>query len=357
MIRRRRRTREIEFSFDSFLDVVANVCGIIIRLILVTWAGARAYHTANAEKALSEPVAQVRSANRATERLPEISDPLDDELRRQRGELAQEQQRLLERLKQFEWLHQSNEAAAKDAKAVVSDDADGIRRKLDEAAKTKASEAAAAQISLAEIQRRSKAVADELTALEKEPPPTKVLRYRTPLSHPVHTDELHFECQQGRVSFLDVDGFVVDIKRGLDEKARQLKSQWQIESTTGPIGAFCLRYTVQRMAGTLEGPGGMPNPEGAFRYGVTGWVADPIARDRGETLKAALAAGSEFRRQIEAVDPEHAVVTLWVYPDSFALYRELRDFMHERGIEVAGRPLPIGAPIASSREGTASRGQ
>ena len=43
MIRRRRRSREIPFSFDSFLDVVANVCGIIIRLILVVWVGARSY--------------------------------------------------------------------------------------------------------------------------------------------------------------------------------------------------------------------------------------------------------------------------------------------------------------------------
>ena len=42
MLRRRRRSREIPFSFDSFLDVVANVVGIIIRLILVVWVGAPA---------------------------------------------------------------------------------------------------------------------------------------------------------------------------------------------------------------------------------------------------------------------------------------------------------------------------
>ena len=44
MIRRRRTQREIPFSFDSFLDVVANVVGIILRLILVAWVGARSYH-------------------------------------------------------------------------------------------------------------------------------------------------------------------------------------------------------------------------------------------------------------------------------------------------------------------------
>ena len=35
MIRRRRPTREVAFSFDSFLDVVANVVGIILKLIIV----------------------------------------------------------------------------------------------------------------------------------------------------------------------------------------------------------------------------------------------------------------------------------------------------------------------------------
>ena len=35
MIRRRRKVREIEFSFDSFLDVVANIVGILIILIVV----------------------------------------------------------------------------------------------------------------------------------------------------------------------------------------------------------------------------------------------------------------------------------------------------------------------------------
>jgi len=47
MYRRRRPQREkIFFSFDSFLDVVANVIGIIIRLILVAWVGARTYTAA-----------------------------------------------------------------------------------------------------------------------------------------------------------------------------------------------------------------------------------------------------------------------------------------------------------------------
>ena len=50
-------------------------------------------------------------------------------------------------------------------------------------------------------------------------------------------------------------------------------------------------------------------------------------------------------------------VTFWVYPDSFPAYRRLRDYLYDRDVVVAGRPLPDGTPIASRREGTASRGQ
>src|SRR2546429_8051048 len=94
MIRRRRPPREIAFSFDSFLDVVANVVGIIIRLILVVWVGARSYPSValmQTRQALAEAAAEV-----------EPSDPLHKEIAACRAELARAQQRLLQQLEQVE---------------------------------------------------------------------------------------------------------------------------------------------------------------------------------------------------------------------------------------------------------------
>ncbi len=78
---------------------------------------------------------------------------------------------------------------------------------------------------------------------------------------------------------------------------------------------------------------------------------------RGETTEEALKPGSAFRRVIDALDPQQTAVTFWVYDDSFAVHRTLRDYLHGRDMVVAGRPLPDGVPIASSRKGTVSRGQ
>src|SRR5437868_8212668 len=95
MIRRRRPTRDIPFSFDSFLDVVANVVGIIIRLILVVWVGARSYGSIQALSKPAKPstaVAEIRVAE----------DPLQQELAKNRQELAAVEARLLRQLRELD---------------------------------------------------------------------------------------------------------------------------------------------------------------------------------------------------------------------------------------------------------------
>ena len=40
---RKRRGLEFGFGLDSFLDVIANVIGILVRLLIVVWFSARTY--------------------------------------------------------------------------------------------------------------------------------------------------------------------------------------------------------------------------------------------------------------------------------------------------------------------------
>src|ERR1700722_13109236 len=90
MIRRRRTQREIPFSFDSFLDVVANVVGIILRLILVAWVGGRSYHPT--VTVTPPPVVQEEMADAAEPTLP--PDPIADDLERRQRELTADRDRL-----------------------------------------------------------------------------------------------------------------------------------------------------------------------------------------------------------------------------------------------------------------------
>ena len=355
MIRRRRRVREIPFSFDSFLDIVANVVGIIIRLILVVWVGARSYSSL-------QPLAWVPAA--ASQGGPEVrglADPLQQELDRHRRELAEARERLLAQLRR---LQQSQEdvTTAEGALAALAPQRDQLeveRTALDRTAVERENATQAATLTSAELRRRSQQLAEAIRALEQQPTPTKLLRFRTPVSRPVQSEELLFECNKNRVTFIDIATLLTEVRQGLEEKMKLLKTQWQASDVTSPAGAFRLRYTVERERGLFDALGGdAARPaEGSFRAGLTEWQVEPVAPVRGETAEAALATGSEFRQIVDGIDPQQTAVTFWVYPDSFALFRRLRDFLYERDVTVAGRPLPEGVPIASSRRGSISRGQ
>jgi hypothetical protein len=185
------------------------------------------------------------------------------------------------------------------------------------------------------------------------------LHYRTPVSRPVDSEELLFECCKNRVTFIDIAALLREVRSSSEEKGKLLRTQWQVHDVAGPLGAFRLRYTLERERGLLDAVSGqaVPDANGTFRYGLSDWQVEPILPVRGETAEAALTEGSEFRQIIEGIDPQQTVVTFWVYPDSFELLRRLRDFLYERDVVVAGRPLPEGIPIASSRRGSVSRGQ
>lgn len=355
MIRRQRRVREVAFSFDSFLDVVTNVVGIIIRLILVVWVGARSYGTLQVLPPSGSSTQPAKSDEL------KIDDPLEAELARHRRELEEAQARLLEQLKDLE-LGQADQKQTETALATLTSRQQELHEKGAKLELASRQEGATTQVlvqSFDELQRRQKKLTDELKELDRLPPLKKTLHYRTPVSRPVHSEELLFECSGGRVAFIDVAAMLNEVRQRVEEKGKLLRNSWEVSDVTRPAGAFRLRYTLERQRETLDAVVSMANPAavGGFSYGLSEWVVEPVAPVRGEPAAAALAEGSQFRQVADSIDAKDTVVTFWVYPDSFPLYRQLRDYLYERDVVVAGRPLPDGVPISCTRRGTRSRGQ
>jgi hypothetical protein len=355
MIRRRRRVREIPFSFDSFLDIVANVVGIIIRLILIVWVGARSYTS------LQTVIKPIPRAAQSSSSIAEPSDPLNAELARHARELAQAQERLLAELRRLQQVQQE-ETQTQDQLVALSARRQKLNQDqtvLDQIAQTHQDAKRSAALSSAELRQRTERLAQDIRTLEQLPPLKKTLHYQTPVSRPVDSEELLFECRNQRVTFIDIAGLLNEIRNGMEDKGKLLRAQWQVSDVAGPIGAFRLRYTLERERGLLDAVSGQAVPEssGGYRYGLSEWRVEPILPISGEPAEAALADRSEFRQIVDRLDPQQTVVTFWVYPDSFELYRQLRDFLYDREVVVAGRPLPQGVPIASSRRGSVSRGQ
>lgn len=342
MYRRRRPQREkIAFSFDSFLDVVANVIGIIVRLILVAWVGARSYSAAMTWTAEEPPpgseVADIRSAD----------EPLKSEIEKALRDLDEARALLQAQLARLG----AEDTRIGEARAQLAALTERHRHILAEANRAEARRdrgtTSAEALALDELRRRGARLVQELRALAAQPAPAKELRYHAPVSREVALgrstkDQLVFECRAGRVTFINLPALHAEAEEQIPAVRKELEWRHSVTETTRPVGAFRLRCTYEALAGrgarTLE-------------------ILEPINDARGETAQRALAAGSEFRFLTDRLDAQFALVTFWVYPDSFALFRELREHLYRRRIEVAARPLPPGAPIGYSPYGTASRGQ
>src|SRR5262249_54102669 len=130
------------------------------------------------------------------------------------------------------------------------------RSDLERAKSGKSQEVRQVVLSLADLQKRRERLNQELKELEKLPPLTKTLRYRTPVSQTVHASESHFECKQGKVTFVDLETMLQIIQRGLREKEKLLQSQWHVVDETEPVGAFRMRYVIERRRSNLDALGG-----------------------------------------------------------------------------------------------------
>ena len=117
--------------------------------------------------------------------------------------------------------------------------------------------------------------------------------------------------------------------------------------TVGPTQGFALDYVIEAKVDPSRGQVLIRSRE---------WVVRPAEAAVGEPVAEALGPASRFHRTLAGVKPD-TTVTLWCYPDSFEAYRAIRAELHRLGIPTAGRPLPEGAPIGGSTEGSKSVAQ
>ncbi|MEY3458669.1 MAG: hypothetical protein RL215_1826, partial [Planctomycetota bacterium] len=96
--------------------------------------------------------------------------------------------------------------------------------------------------------------------------------------------------------------------------------------------------------------------DGRIRINVSRWEILPEDSRLEEPVESAVQPGSRFREQLETCPPD-AVVTLWVYEDSFASFPAIRELAHSLSLRIAARPLPVGSPIIGSPNGSRSTAQ
>lgn len=348
------RSDSIELGSDSFLDVMANMVGILI--ILVVMVGVRMKHVPKDLAPLPEkPGAQASAAPLAALTPEPELPPVDLESPTEAVKiLTADLKRLATeagRLSNARRYHQREAGGLSDEMLRREARIDERRRQL--GAEEQASVELARQIAELELALR-RVDGDLAAAVEQSPETKKVECYPTPLAQTVTGDQVFFQIKHGRIAPIPMQALIEKAVEDLKRQLAKLRTQNEISSLVGPIGGFRLRYVLTRE----ETPIGeqIVNRRGGAEIREHS-VLIPLARDMGETLPEALAAGSQFRAILKTLNQHRATVTLWVYPDSFEAFRGLKEELHKMGIPTAGRPLPDGHPIATSNHGSASQAQ
>jgi hypothetical protein len=196
---------------------------------------------------------------------------------------------------------------------------------------------------------------NELAAIERVPQPkAKALMAKSAVAKPTDGTEYHFEVRGNRVSFIDIDRLVEMVKTDARIRLRSEGQRGRLGATVGPVGSFSLRYVMGRSI-----PDAIADivDSREMSYNLLGWEVIPEGNNRGESFESIRSPSSTYARAINRLSPGRDTVTMWIYPDGFPFYRQLRDDLHARGFLVAARPLPDGTAIRGSPVGSVSAGQ
>jgi len=367
----RRPSTDANFGSDSFLDVVCNIVGILIILIVI--AGVRVSR-APVPALMPSPVVPAADAlspsdaitpsdtvkdnvESALSALPTLPVPVVDdtaELQQQLDELDDRQRSLSEELQQS----RSQLAAALERQTTLNERLAQVQSSTEKTQSDLAATqqaVAATTAELATLKQLAAQLVAQIRTAQLQPDKVQRLEHRiTPVGRAVTGDELHFRVEHNRVSVVPLEALLARLKDQIERRKEMFAKARQHEGQVGPIDGYTLRYLVQR--DNLSVVDELRYGPGMFRISVAHWQLD-VDRDMvAETVPEALRPGSRFYQALLEAKNESAL-TFWVYPDSFEAFAQLKAACHGQNFLVAGRPLPEGIPIAGSPRGTRSSGQ
>jgi hypothetical protein len=335
-----RKTRDAEgdgFGHDSFLDVVTNIVGIMIILVMVSGMRVKEHSTQAALLAAPESFRELRK-----------------QLEAARAEAWSIHTHALDLQNKLQTTGRVIEAARGEktqlaAQLVLVDREIEMRSgQLDETERKELE--LRAQIlelegNIQELESRRRGIeASARQVLEVKSLPT-------PLASAVSGKEAHYRLAHGRIVHIPLDQLIEEFKDDAQQRLGQIGMNEALSETIGPIDGISLRYTLVKES--LAPAAGMAGTVVRLKS----WRILPAVDEMGETAAEALGPNSRFRRSLDGYHPGTITITIWTYPDSFREFRALKEELYRLGYETAARPLPAGFPIMGSPEGSRSTAQ
>lgn len=339
----RAESEDVTPGGDSFLDIIANMVGILIILVMVV--GVRAGKGALAP---SPPAVETVSAEDLEGRVAELR--RQSLLQREeivqtaaRAQNAYQETSLVDRQRhEMEVLR----AQAEGELAERREQLDAARQREFDVQR----EINEAQIELSRLtQQQLQLVSQPLDVEEIESTPT-------PIASTVKEEAIYVRIKHGNISVVPV----VELRslvfggESRDYLVGALRQRHEAADLFGPVDGFRLRFRVERYAEAVPGTVG---PGMARVSNVMSAELLPEADDVGQPMEQALLPGSPLMRALSRRPANTTPVLAWVYPDSYDELRSLKKALWERDIALAVWPVDQNQPIVMSTNGSRAEAQ
>ena len=339
MMRKKKSSRGAaqEQGNDSFLDVIANLVGILIILVVIVGASANQAWSSRHEREDSNEKLELASAQQSLETM-----------RQEALNYENDHNELLRKIEQERVLALSQERVRQHMLGQllnVQNIRRGQQQDLNERQKQQAELLSQVLAAEKRVQDAQSAVA--MLAREANQDRKQVIdHYPSPIARTVFNQEHHFQLKNNRLARVPLDELVELLKAEVRLKAQQLAESGSATiETVGPIDGFRLQYLLT--ASTVSQDRLVPQRAVEFEQ----FILVPSSGDLGEPFDQALQPGSEFRQQLEKISPTRSTISVWVYPENYGQFRQLKKWLQQRDYVSAAWPLSAGAPISGGPQG------
>ena len=299
----RRHDEETAFGSDSFLDVVANIVGILIILIVIV--GVRVSRTpavtakdssatevtpaaelpllsiqVPAEEPLPEPEKTPLPSMPSFPPLPDLEAPADliaavEALEKQHASSTEESKQLAEKLKRL---------------AMESDDQRHrntlFEKELDSQQvhyRAVASRKVLLESELIQKREAMTATEKQLEEFGNRDEPVETLTHQLlPIGREVDGDEVHFRLYQGRVSCVPIPELAKEVRREMERRKDIMLTRSSFQGSTREIDGYVLDFVMQRQGMSLAEE--LRYGRAVMRIVASAWIIHPTEQLQTETL-------------------------------------------------------------------------
>ena len=346
------RYHQEESSQDSFLDVVANVVGVLIILVMLVGMQAsqslfRADNEASQDsisQAVATPVdldalqAELESVARQTKLEQESVAKLAVRVAHVRGEADSLDQQRVELA-----MH----------RGVIEEDLARRRELLDSGSQREFDvqrELLQSQIELDRLTQEKISLASAAPVVEE------IECVPTPLAKVMDIPSIHLRLRGGLVSIVPVERLREEFEIHSEEVRRRLQSSSRVVETFGPVDGYRAKFTFIRRAALSSSRGHIA---GQVRENTLETYIEflPTGDEIGQNVEQALMPGSALYEYLQSQRKQSPPIDVWLYTDSFNEFRPLKRALWEMGFTVATRALELHQTIGASPYGTKSAAQ